>query len=444
MATGHSVLRSAFGDRPFHGEDLAIFVIWAGAWAFHWFALRAKHPPRGDLSLAASSAAGLVMVSIGAGGLLARAIALVYKPLAHDVEPHGGPMATRAAVASVLVGGAVWAWHWLVHYRKAQRTTLWHGYVILVGGLGGLAAAIVSLTLAGYWSLVWFFGESPKPDWAHHFSFVPATIATAVIGFVVFLYHWLVVARRGHGAVRTEPVRVFEYVSAAAGLVAAAVGVVHVVVAAVESATSPAANQNPDSPNRWIAAISLLAVGVPVWLVFWRRIQGFVARDRPSELRTPVRRLYLVGLFGVGSAIAMAGLIMTLTRSFTDLFDGTFGQRTIRDVRVPLGMLVAVSGLAWYHLWVYRAERGEHTAATRRQEVVLVSSEGEGLAEQLAEASGAHVVQWYRIDAISATPIDVEQLAHTITDSPADHLLVVQGPGELEVVPFDQHHPVPG
>ncbi len=384
------------------------------------------------------------MVSIGAGGLLARATALAYKPLAHDVEPHGGPMATRAAVASVVVGGAVWAWHWLAHYRNSERRTLWHGYVILVGGLGGLAAAIVSVTLAGYWSLVWFFGESPKPDWAHHFSFVPATIATAVIGAVVFLYHWLIVARRGHGATRTEPVRVFEYVSAAAGLVASAVAVVHVVVAAVESATSPATNRNPDSPNRWIAAISLLAVGVPVWLVFWRRIQGFVAGDRPSELRTPVRRLYLVGLFGVGGAIAMAGLIITLTQSLTNLLDGTFGEQTVRDVRVPLGMLVAVSGLAWYHLRVYRAERGEHASAPRRREVVLVSSDVEGLAEQLAAASGARVVQWYRSDAIGATPIDVEQLVHTIADSPADHLLVIQGSDELEVVPFDQHHPVPG
>ena len=27
MVTGHSVLRAAFGDRPFHAEDLAIFVI---------------------------------------------------------------------------------------------------------------------------------------------------------------------------------------------------------------------------------------------------------------------------------------------------------------------------------------------------------------------------------------------------------------------------------
>lgn len=443
MVTGHSVLRAAFGDRPFHAEDLAIFVIWAGAWAFHWFALRAKYPPRGDLSLAASSAAGLVMVSIGAGGLLARAIALVYKQIAHHVEPHGGPMAARAAFASLVVGGAVWAWHWLVHYRNAERTTLWHGYVILVGGLGGLAAAIVSMTLVGYWSVVWFFGESPKPDWAHHFSFVPATIATAVIGIVVFLYHWMV-ARLGHGAARTEPVRVFEYVSAAAGLVAAAVGVVHVVVAAVESATSPGANQNPDSPNRWIAAISLLAVGVPVWLVFWRRIQGFIARDRSSELRPPVRRLYLVALFGVGGAVAMAGLIMTLTQSMKDLFEGTFGEQTVRQVRVPLGMLLAVSGLAWYHLRVYRAERAEHAATPRRQEVVLVSSDGEGLAEQLAAASGARVVQWYRRDAISATPIDVDELARTIAESPADHLLVVQGPDELEVVPFDRHDSVPG
>jgi hypothetical protein len=444
MVTGHAALTRALGDRPFHGEDLAVFAIWVSAWAFHWFALRTRYQPRGDLSLAASSAAGLVMLAIGAGGLLARGIAFVYKPLASDVEPHGGPMATRLAVASMVVGGAVWAWHWLVNYRKAERTTLWNGFVILVGGLGGLAAAIVSTTLAGYWSLVWFFGDSSKPDWAHHFSFVPATIATAVVGVGAFSYHWFVVARLGHGAARTEPVRVFEYLSAAAGLVAAAVGVVHVVMAAVESATSPTVSQNPDSPNRWIAAVSLLAVGVPVWIVLWRRIQAFVARDRAGELRSPVRRIYLVSLFGVGGAVAMIGLIMTVTQSLRDLLEGTFGEQTIRDVRVPLGMLVAVSGLAWYHLRVYRGERTEHVAARRRQEVVLVSIDGEGLAEQLAAASGARVVQWYRTDAPTAVPIDVERLAHVIADSPADHLLVVQRPGEdVEVVPFDEHHPVP-
>ncbi len=47
MATGHSVLRSALGERAFHGEDLAIFAIWAGAWAFHWFALRGEVPAAG-------------------------------------------------------------------------------------------------------------------------------------------------------------------------------------------------------------------------------------------------------------------------------------------------------------------------------------------------------------------------------------------------------------
>lgn len=444
MATGHELVRNALGDETLRGETVAVFVVWAAAWAFHWFVLHAKYPPRGDLYLAVASTAGLVMGSIGLGGILARAIALLYTPLAHHVEPNGGPMLFRPAVASLAIGGAVWVWHWLVHYRDAERTTLWNGYVILVGGLGGLATAIVSVSLAGYWTLVWFFGDPSKPDWAHHFSFVPATIATAIVGVAVFVYHWFVVARLGRGAVRTEPVRVFEYLSAAAGLVAAAIGVVHVVMATVESMTSPAALDNPDSANRWIAAFSLLAVGVPVWLVFWHRIQGFVARDRATELRSAVRPIYLVGLFGVGGAVAMVGLILTVTQMLRDLLDGTFGEQTIRDVRVPLGMLVAVSGVAWYHLRIYRSERGEYVAARRHQDVVLVSSDGEGLAERLAAASGAHVVQWYRTDTVAAAPIDVDRLAHLIADSPADHLLVVQGPDEVEVVPFDEHVHVPG
>lgn len=443
MVTGYEVLHTALGDRPLRGETVAAFVIWAAAWSFHWFVLRAKYPPRGDLYLAVASAAGLVMLSIGAGGLLARGIALVYRPLAHQVEPHGEPMVTRTALTSIAVGGAAWAWHWLVHYRHAERTTLWNGHVILVGGLGGLASAIVSVTLAGYWSLVWFFGDSPKPDWAHHFSFVPATIATAVVGVVVFSYHWFVVAQLGRAAARTEPVRVFEYLSAGAGLVAAAIGIVHVVVATVESFTAPAVTANPDSPNRWIAAISLLGVGVPVWLVFWRRIQGFVARDRSGEMRSAVRPVYLMALFGVGGAVAMIGVITTVTQSLRDLLDGTFGEQTIRDVRVPVGMLVAVSGLAWYHLRVYRAERAEHVAVQVRHDVIVVSSD-EGIAERLAAASGAHVVQWYRADEVLVAPIDVDELARAIADNPARHLLVVQGPDEVEVVPFDEHHPVPG
>ena len=394
---------------------------------------------RGDLDLAVASAAGLVLSAVAIGGLLARAAGLAYRPLAHDVEPLRDAMSTSAALAALTIGCAVWMWHWLLHYRNADRTTLWYGLVILIGGLGGLSTAIVAVTIGAYRSLVWAFNnDAVGSDWSHYFTFVPAVAAAAITGGGSWWYHWFVLGRRDRKT-RSEPMRAFDYISAAAGLVAGAIGVVHVVMAAVESVTNPSTAAQPDSANRWIAAACLLAVGLPVWLGFWRRIQGFVGRSDAGERQSPVRRVYLVSLFGAGAGAAIVGLIVTVTRVVRDVLDGEAGEGTFRGVRVGLGLLVAVSGVTWYHLRIFRTEQAEHRSTQRRhREVVLVSNDGADLARHLADTCHAHVVRWHRTDAIAESTVDPALVASAIESSTADHVLVVVGSGDIQIVPFNE------
>lgn len=444
VVTAQQMLESVFGVDDFEVDSIAPVIVWAAVWAVHWFRLKAEFGLPGDAHLAAGSLTGLITSSIGIWGLLFAAGDKIYSELVEQVPRFHREAELGSPAITASIGLAVWAFHWLGHYRQSERTPLWHVYVVLVGGLGGLVTALGAAATAGYWTLVWFVGDASAPLPSLHFEDLPAAMATLFIGAAVWQYHRFVLQRQ-RTTERTEPLRTYDYLMAAAGLVATVVAITLVLVGLLELLTDDGVRRQADVANRMLLALTLATVGGPLWWLFWARINRAVEAEPGEELRSAVRRTHLIGVFGVGGVVTLVSLISVLFIGLEDLLGGRFDGGTIHSLRVGLALIVAVSGIAWYHLGVFRSDRDaldglappESTPQAVSTHLILVAPRGANLAHDLAAATGAEVTACYRSDRTAMPDIDLSDLVARVQDSGETDLLVLVDADGSTLIPVD-------
>ena len=440
-------LEGVFGVYEFEWRGIAPVIVWAAVWAMHWFWLRPTHGLPGDLHLAVGSLTGLVTMMIGLGGIAYVAGDEIYASVVERLPAgHQSPeLATWLIAAGV--GAVVWAWHWLGCYLRAERTSLWHVYVLLIGTLGGLVASISSGATIAYWTAVWYLGN-PRMDLpSEHFEHVPVAASFLVAGMATWQYHRTVL-RTGGSVDRSEPLRVYDYLMAASGLGATVVGATLALVALFESIAARITGDPSDVANRLILAVILGVIGLPLWWTFWSRIREHLEADPTAEIGSLTRRLYLVVLFGVGGLTALISLIVVLFVGIDDLLDATFGGETLDSARVGLALFATVTGVAWYHLGVFRSDRAiaEQLAPVPapppaplpppETHVVLIAPRDGELAKALATATGVVVETWVREDDVPMPDIDIDELVARILESAGHEVAVVVGPTGADVIPY--------
>jgi hypothetical protein len=443
IVTAQQLLEGIAGVEEFEAASVVPVFVWGAVWAMHWFWLKAAHGLPGDAHLAAGSLAGLITLAIGIGGLVYVAGDEIYIALIDSVPAGHDDAVLGRWLITTLLGMLVWSWHWMAHYRRAVRTPLWHVYVVVIGALGGLIATIGSAATIGYWTLVWFLGEPRAPLSSEHFEYVAAAAtAVFVVGVATWQYHRWVLQTRDR-VERSDPIRTYDYVMAGTGLVATVVAETLALVALFEAITPTPAGADPSIANRLILAVTLAVIGAPLWLVFWSRIRRHVAEDPGAECDSTVRRIYLIVLFGVGGIVGLVSLISVLYVTIEEVLEGVFGGETLRSMRVGLSLLVAVTGVAWYHLAVFRSERETFAAVEPvpvqppPKHVVLIAPRGVELADEIATATGADLESWHRTDHTTIPEFDLDDLIARINASDAHDVLVVVGPTGATLTPFE-------
>ncbi|MDG2114065.1 MAG: DUF5671 domain-containing protein, partial [Actinomycetota bacterium] len=189
VVTTHEMFETLFGVSDFEVETVAPVAVWGVVWATHWFWLKAQFGLPGDVHLAAGSLTGLITLSVGLWGLVFAGGEAVYSSLVKEV-PRGHPEPGLVGpVIATLIGAAAWTFHWLSQYQRSERTNVWHVYVVLVGGLGGLVTAIGAAATSGYCLLVWFVGDPSSSLPSRHFEDLTGAGATLLVGVVVWQYH---------------------------------------------------------------------------------------------------------------------------------------------------------------------------------------------------------------------------------------------------------------
>jgi hypothetical protein len=427
----------AIGLERYSGFALAQFLVWGAAWAAHWWVDRRTTPPEHtEVHHFAGALVGLVTSAVGLGLLLAGTLRVLLG-LSGDELLGGETDQLRAGVATLAAGAPVWFLYWFRTASRRHTGVLWTVYVLLAGVAGGMITAVVAASTLLHSTLVWLVGDAGGVSAQVHFDAAPAQIAAALVGTLVWWYHQAVLRATAGTGVRTEVRRVYEYVLAGIGLLAAAGGLI-MVVAALFEALAGTAMVGGDAVNALLAAATLLSVGGPVWWIYWHGAQSAAHADPDAELRSPTRRVYLTLLFGVGGVAAVVALIVGVYLVLQDVVEGTVGAETVRSMRFAVGVLLATAAITAYHWAVYRADRAHEPAAAEQhlpRFVLLVGPESREVAREVAHRTHGRVQSLVRADN-GHTTWTADEVMAAIGESTAEEVIVLAEPEGPRAIPF--------
>jgi hypothetical protein len=235
-------------------------------------------------------------------------------------------------------------------------------------------------------------------------------------------------------AQRSETHRIYEYLVAAISLIASTVGLSIVIVAMIEALTKSVI-VGDSALNTLLGAATVILVSGPVWWRFWIRIQLLAKSSPEVELSSPIRRIYLFLLFGVGGIAAIISLITVVFQIFNGLLSSTLGSTTINEMRFALGILISTGIVAAYHWEIYRHEKDVDVSfGTGTKSVLLVGPIDSEFVSALKHATGAHVTFWERTDAgVIAWPL--EQVIELVQQATSEQLLVILGTTGVTAIP---------
>ena len=431
------VLEWATGLNDYSGHGLAAFLVWGALWGAHWWLdARVTPPEHSRVHHLAGSLIGLATAATGLAGVLGAALrSLLGLEGGAVLAGDGSPM--LRGLVTLAVGAPVWLVYWVRTTARRERDPLWLAYVLLVGVGGGLVTAIASASTLVYSVLVWLVGEPRSTDAAEHFDSAPTAAAAVVVGLLVWWYHQAVLEAAGAEA-RTEVRRVYEYLMAGIGLLAAATGLTTLVVALIEAVTgTERVVVGGSTVNTLLAAATLLAVGAPVWWLYWRRIQTAADSAPTAELMSTTRRVYLFILFGLGGVAAVIALLVGVYLFFADVVDGTVGPETLRSMRFSIGVLLTAAAIAAYHWAVYRADQMQVPAVVEAHGpkfVLLVGPADPEIAREVAHRTHGRVQAWSRTDD-GRTTWSVDEVMAALGSTSADEVIVLSDAEGLRAIP---------
>ncbi len=433
----HDVLSDLLSGRAPSWPTVVQFLVWSAVWLGHRrLAQRTLNPARRQGELVLGSVIGLGTAVAGLVQLLGASVAalIVVEETGTVLLPQQHPIA--AAAATFLVGAPVWVVYWVRGLARAERTSLWFVYVLPVAVGGSLLLALVGASTALYQALVWFLGDPSSEDAAQHFSDVPYSAASVVVGVVVWWYHRQVLAAASPE--RTEVTRIYEYLIAGIALVASAVGVALLVAALIEALLpQPAVRVGASSANSLLSAITLLVVGGPLWWVFWSRIGRAARAGDPVELDSPTRRIYLFVLFGIGGVTAVISVLVAAFLAIQGLLEDGITTQVLRDMRIPVSLLLATGAISGYHWVVHREDRARLPAPPAvhgpRYVLLVGAPDDHGVRDAVARRTGARVDLWVRTDGLAA-PWEVDDVVGIVSTPGADAVAVVAGTAGLDAI----------
>ncbi|MBI4731572.1 MAG: hypothetical protein HY781_05490 [Chloroflexi bacterium] len=295
-----------------------------------------------------------------------------------------------------LVGAPVWAYAWLTLQKSlsepGERESLLRlgllyllsltGVIVTLSTGGVIVDSLLRLVFGNITSFQSFVGAIDGP------------LAACIPFLGIWLYygHWL---DRAMSEVTDTPRRsgmrrVYFYILSALGLTVTFIGLAMLLYFVVDMALIRAF-WGDQSLGQLTAALALLLIGLPLWLLTWRPMQAeaLVHGDAGDHARRSITRkiyLYLALFAGViGGMVTAVALLNTLLRA---LFGGdTYGL--VRDVLTTLKLLFLFVGLGVYHgLTLGRDNRLAASALSEKHAAfpVLIFDPGDGFGPALLAA----------------------------------------------------------
>jgi hypothetical protein len=430
----HDFLSWAIGSDPYRGDSLAQLLVWSAIWAAHW-RIERKRSVEGEREphLLIGSGIGLVLLAVGIGGLVGNVIEKLMN-LNDEVTILQRTDPVINSVITIFLGALVWYFYWIRNALNSTRELIWSAYVLLAGIAVSFITAVVSLSVVGYDILVWFFGDTNNAPFVKHFFGSANAVGSAAISLGIWWYHRLVlepVDARGI-QVRTELRRVYEYIISGISLIASSLGIVMIIVAAIESVTPSELAEGSGGTNSLILALTLLLVGAPIWWFFWRRIEDQAITSN-EEVASPTRRIFLLMLFGVSGLAAVISVITSVFLLLDDWLNSELALETLRSARFAIAILLANGALAGYHWSIFRHERSVAVKGWGRgRKIVLVGPSDSEIVRELRHRVAGSVELWPTQNGDGRWSVD--DLVSLIESNDGQSLLILNEKSKLRAV----------
>jgi len=432
---------------------VAHLVVWAGTWLFHWrlgCRTTGKGIVRNEAFLLIGAAVGMLGLAVSTSYVVGHLLNWAYDGSMPDYIPdYGfGPDAAswdsavdgaRDATPAMLTFGAVWFWYWWRNARLAGHSVLRHAFVLVGGVLGGLGAAVAAGSGLLFTVLLWFLADQDGTSATEHFDTAPVFLTVCIVGLTVWTYHR---SELPDNKRRSEVERTYDHLASWVGLVAATAGIGVLLGGVILHQIMP-------NPHGWdeslgepmSGVITLLAVGGTVWWRNWSRIQAHAVE--PTELTSPVRRIYLLTVFGSTALLVLGSVLVMVFMVIFGLLEKSLGVDELAWFRIPLAIIGATAGVALYHGQVLREGLRSMPAPVEQVEqaesvhVTLVAARGGDWVRDLAEQTGVEVRLRLRADLDDFVLPSADELSEAVRSVGAGEMLVtVAADGTFEVVPL--------
>ncbi|MBK9924632.1 MAG: hypothetical protein IPP66_04995 [Anaerolineales bacterium] len=344
---------------------------------------------------------GLLMTIFGAQQILRF---LFYIP--GDILGEMGREVVVNGTALLLVGTPVWVYSWrIIQDSLADPAEMGSNLrlgILYVLALGGVITVVTTSVLVVDTIVTRLFGA----DWTAQY-FVqqlggPISVGVPLGMIWAYYGYWLNrhIEAVGDKVRQSGMKRLYNYILAFIGLVVSFIGVATLLAFIIDMTTSESYLISAGARSGLAFAISMLVVGLPLWLLTWRPMQAEALAQ--GELgdharRSVLRKTYLyLALFtsvigGMGTAV---GLVYQLIRVVLTGNTGSDFLNTLLNLIQVLFLFVVV---LIYHWNVLRAD-GTSTANTLAEKQsafsVLIVDSGNGIVDAIKAAlikSGAKV-----------------------------------------------------
>jgi hypothetical protein len=344
---------------------------------------------------------GLLMTVFGAQQILRF---LIYIP--GDILGEMGREVIVNGTALLVVGTPVWVYSWrIIQDSLADPAEMGSNLrlgILYFLALGGVITVVTTAAMLVYTLITRLFGA----DWTTHY-FVqqiggPVSVGVPLGMIWAYYGHWLNrhIETIGDRVRQSGMKRVYNYILAFIGLVVSFIGVTTLLRFIINVTTSRSFMMGDANRSTLATAVSLLVVGLPLWLLTWRPMQAdALAQGAMGDhaRRSVLRKTYLyLALFAsvIGGMATAVALVYQLIRLALTGDAGSDFVNTLLNLTQLLALFVVV---LIYHLNVLRTD-GASMADTLAEKQgafsVLIVDSGDGIVDVVKAAlakSGAKV-----------------------------------------------------
>lgn len=429
--------------------DLAVPLVWAGVWAFHWRIESAE----GQRSEAAATARRIYLYTLSTYGLILLAAgaamlggALLDAGYQTAFDGGGGSDSLPEGWSFAIVGAALWGTHWL-WFARGDASGIRQAVLYVVGVFGGTAAATGALSTLLVTFISWPLDPAPGRVRLEHFDPVPETFAVLLVTVAVAAYHRQTALTETGGA---SAQRAYRYLSAVIGLGTLWVALTLLIAVAVGLAVPSA--QGSFAGERWWGlplsiGITLLIVGAGLWGWHWPRLLQ-AGRADADERTSLSRRAYLFTVFGVSVGAGLISLITLIYGVLEAALNDELSTAVLDGGKWALGVVLTAAAVSVYHWLILREDAAAAPAAEEQPSMpqtppkrvsALVSTEGAAAVEALERALGATIERRIRADAAGAPALSDDEagaIAERIRNAPGSEVVLVVDDDGVRVVPL--------